>query len=124
MSSISRRCPSMPDALAGNRPGEVTHPEGAKILSDNESFSFETLRIGGFCADGGADVGGALARADAAMAEALRRLSPECRQVLLECHCRGSTVAEAAARLGVSAGTVKSRAHDALHAIRLTLEEV
>jgi RNA polymerase sigma-70 factor, ECF subfamily len=61
---------------------------------------------------------------DAAAAEALRRLSLEHRQVLLECQHRRSSVAEAAARLGVSAETVKSRAHCALRAIRLTLEEL
>ncbi|MDQ1496447.1 MAG: non-heme chloroperoxidase, partial [Actinomycetota bacterium] len=61
---------------------------------------------------------------DAAMAEALRRLSPEHRHVLLECHCRRSSIAEAAVRLGVSPGTVKSRTYYALHALRLALEEL
>jgi RNA polymerase sigma-70 factor (ECF subfamily) len=56
--------------------------------------------------------------------EALRRLSPEHRQVLLECCLRRSLVAETAARLGVSPGTVNSRIHYALHALRLTLDEL
>jgi RNA polymerase sigma-70 factor (ECF subfamily) len=57
------------------------------------------------------------------MAEALRSLSREHREVLLETYYRGRTVAEAAARLGVPVGTVKSRAYYALRALRLHLEE-
>jgi RNA polymerase sigma-70 factor (ECF subfamily) len=44
--------------------------------------------------------------------------------VLLECYFRGSSVAEAAATLGVPPGTVKSRTHYALRALRLALEEM
>jgi DNA-directed RNA polymerase specialized sigma24 family protein len=58
------------------------------------------------------------------MAEALRRLSPEHRQALLECHCRHSSVAAAATCLGISTESVKARTHDALHAVRLTLAEL
>jgi RNA polymerase sigma-70 factor (ECF subfamily) len=58
------------------------------------------------------------------VAAALRTLSPEHREVLLECYFRGSNVAEAAARLGVPAGTVKSRTHYAMRALRLALEEM
>ena len=58
------------------------------------------------------------------VAEALTRLSPEHRAVLLECYYRGLPVAEAAARLGVPEGTVKSRTHYALRALRLALEEM
>ena len=58
------------------------------------------------------------------VAEALTRLSPEHRAVLLECYYRGRPVAEAAARLGVPEGTVKSRTHYALRALRLALEEM
>jgi RNA polymerase sigma-70 factor, ECF subfamily len=65
------------------------------------------------------------ARANSAVvAAALRQLSVEHRQVLLECYYRGSSVAEAAARLGIPAGTVKSRTHYALHALKLALEEM
>ena len=60
----------------------------------------------------------------AVVADALRTLSAEHRQVLLECYYRGSSVAEAASRLGVPPGTVKSRTHYALHALRLALEEI
>lgn len=55
--------------------------------------------------------------------EALRELSLEHREVLLECYFRGSSVAEAAVRLGVAPGTVKSRTHYALHALRQVLQE-
>jgi RNA polymerase sigma-70 factor (ECF subfamily) len=55
---------------------------------------------------------------------ALRTLSPEHRAVLLECYFRGSSVAEAAAALGIPPGTVKSRTHYALRALRLAVEEL
>jgi len=58
------------------------------------------------------------------VAEALARLSPAHREVLLECFYRGRSVAEAAARLGVPPGTVKSRTHYALRSLRLALEEL
>ena len=58
------------------------------------------------------------------VAEALTKLSPEHRSVLLECYYRGRPVAEAATRLGVPEGTVKSRTHYALRALKLALEEM
>jgi RNA polymerase sigma-70 factor, ECF subfamily len=58
------------------------------------------------------------------VADALTRLSPEHRAVLLECYYRGQSVAEAARRLGIPEGTVKSRTHYALRALRLALEEM
>jgi RNA polymerase sigma-70 factor (ECF subfamily) len=44
--------------------------------------------------------------------------------VLVECYYRGRTVGQAATALGVPAGTVKSRTHYALRALRLALEEM
>ena len=41
--------------------------------------------------------------------EAMATLSPDHRAVLLECYYRGRPVADAATRLGVPEGTVKSR---------------
>ena len=58
------------------------------------------------------------------VADALTRLSAEHRAVLVECYYRGLSVAEAARRLGVPEGTVKSRTHYALRALRLALEEM
>ncbi len=58
------------------------------------------------------------------VAEAVTRLSSEHRTVLVECYYRGVSVAEAATRLGVPEGTVKSRTHYALRALRLALEEM
>ncbi len=57
------------------------------------------------------------------VADALRTLSAEHRAVLRECYYRGVSVAEASRRLGVPEGTVKSRTHYALRALRLALEE-
>jgi RNA polymerase sigma-70 factor, ECF subfamily len=58
------------------------------------------------------------------VAEAVTRLSPDHRAVLLECYYGGRSVAEAAERLGIPEGTVKSRTHYALRALRLALEEL
>ena len=54
----------------------------------------------------------------------MQRLSLEHREVLLECYYRGSSVAQAADRLKIPPGTVKSRTHYALHALRLALDEI
>jgi RNA polymerase sigma-70 factor (ECF subfamily) len=56
--------------------------------------------------------------------EALHRLSEPHRQVLVEVHLRGRSVADTAAALGIPAGTVKSRVYYALRALRLVLEEL
>lgn len=58
------------------------------------------------------------------IADAITKLSPEHRSVLLECYYRGRPVSEAAQHLGVPVGTVKSRTHYALRALRLALEEM
>ena len=58
------------------------------------------------------------------VAEALSRLRPEHREVLQALHYEGRTVAEAARVLGIPAGTVKSRSHYALRALRAVLEEM
>jgi RNA polymerase sigma-70 factor, ECF subfamily len=58
------------------------------------------------------------------VAEAVTRLSPDHRAVLVECFYRGRPVSEASRRLGVPEGTVKSRTHYALRALKLALEEM
>ena len=58
------------------------------------------------------------------VAEAITQLSGEHKAVLHECYYRGRSVAEAARRLGIPEGTVKSRTHYALRALRLALEEM
>ena len=50
--------------------------------------------------------------------DALSRLSTEHREVLEQIYLLGSTVAEAAKALGIPPGTVKSRSHYALRALR------
>ncbi|CAN5285556.1 sigma-70 family RNA polymerase sigma factor [soil metagenome] len=56
--------------------------------------------------------------------DALAALSPEHRVVLVECYFHGRSVAEAAGRLGIPPGTVKSRTHYALKALKLALQEM
>ncbi|SOD70691.1 RNA polymerase sigma-70 factor [Jatrophihabitans sp. GAS493] len=67
--------------------------------------------------------------ADAALdrwlvADALDGLSAEHREVIVECYYRGKTAAEVAAATGIPAGTVKSRLHYGLRAMRLVLQEM
>ncbi|MFF5209141.1 sigma-70 family RNA polymerase sigma factor [Streptosporangium sp. NPDC000396] len=56
--------------------------------------------------------------------EALRRLSPEQRHILVEVHLRDRAPAEVAAELRIPSGTVRSRVFYALKALRLVLEEM
>lgn len=56
--------------------------------------------------------------------EALRRIGPEHRTVLVETYYRGRPYAEVAARLGIPEGTARSRAFYGLRALRLVLEEM
>ena len=58
-----------------------------------------------------------------AVADALRDLRPEHRQVLVQTYYLGRSVAEAATELGIPGGTVKSRTFYALKALKLALEE-
>lgn len=58
------------------------------------------------------------------VAEALNRLSAAHREVIVECYYRDLSIAEAAGRLHVPRGTVKSRLHYALRALRLALQEL
>ncbi|TWP36196.1 sigma-70 family RNA polymerase sigma factor [Leekyejoonella antrihumi] len=58
------------------------------------------------------------------VSEALSRLTADHRAVLDLCYYRRYTTGEAAVRLGVPEGTVKSRAHYALRALRLALQEM
>lgn len=58
------------------------------------------------------------------MTEALRRLSAEHREVLVQSYWLGRSVTETSDVLGIPAGTVKSRTYYALRALRLALEEM
>ena len=59
----------------------------------------------------------------AVVVAAMRTLSPDHRDVVLECYFRGSGVADAGRALGIPPGTVKSRLHYALRALRAALED-
>jgi len=56
--------------------------------------------------------------------EALRRLRPEHRTVVVEIYFRGRPSAEVATLLGIPEGTVRSRLFYALKALRLALDEI
>lgn len=56
--------------------------------------------------------------------EALRRLTPDHRAVIVHCYYLGRTTPQAAAVLGIPEGTVKSRLHYGLKALRLALAEL
>jgi RNA polymerase sigma-70 factor (ECF subfamily) len=55
--------------------------------------------------------------------DALRSLSPDQREAVLQTYMRDRTVNEVAASLGVPPGTVKSRVHHAVRALRRALRE-
>lgn len=56
--------------------------------------------------------------------ESLRRLSPDHREVIKALYFDDLTVAEAADRLNVAAGTVKSRSYYAVRALRAVFDEM
>ncbi|MEO9151086.1 MAG: sigma-70 family RNA polymerase sigma factor [Lapillicoccus sp.] len=56
--------------------------------------------------------------------DALARLQPDHRDVVVALYYRRLTVVEAAAALGIPAGTVKSRAHYAVRSLRAILDEM
>ncbi|MCC2313668.1 sigma-70 family RNA polymerase sigma factor [Cellulomonas xiejunii] len=57
------------------------------------------------------------------VADALAALSADHRAVVVGAYYRGRSVAELAAELGIAPGTVKSRLHYALRALRLAMQE-
>lgn len=56
--------------------------------------------------------------------EALTRLTPEHRAALVETYYKARPYAEVAAEMGIPVGTLRSRVHYGLRALRLALEEV
>ncbi len=62
--------------------------------------------------------------AQAVVVDALDRLSPEHRQVIVETQLRGRSYEELSVDCGVPAGTLRSRMFYALKALRVTMEEM
>ncbi|TXI57631.1 sigma-70 family RNA polymerase sigma factor [Mycolicibacter arupensis] len=58
------------------------------------------------------------------IADAMANLSPEHRAVIERSYYRGWTTAQTAHDLGIAEGTVKSRLHYAVRALRLALQEM
>ena len=56
--------------------------------------------------------------------EALRRIRPDHRSVLVETYYRGRTYTDVAVELGIPEGTVRTRAFYGLRSLRLALEEM
>ncbi|MGV9245285.1 sigma-70 family RNA polymerase sigma factor [Streptomyces sp. NPDC003710] len=83
------------------RPAEVGDgvPESARVVADHAERSAAMLDV----------------------REAVKTLTPEHREVLVQVYFRGASVAEAAQALGIPPGTVKSRAYYALRALRRVL---
>lgn len=69
-----------------------------------------------------ADVGGALADREL-LAEALRRLDPEWRALVVMHYYLGMPVPDVAAELGIPLGTAKSRLHRALESMRVVVDD-
>ncbi|MDX2695532.1 sigma-70 family RNA polymerase sigma factor [Streptomyces ipomoeae] len=83
------------------RPAEVGDAvlENARVMADHAERSVATLDV----------------------REAVKTLTPEHREVLVQVYFQGASVAEAAEALGIPPGTVKSRAYYALRALRRVL---
>jgi RNA polymerase sigma-70 factor, ECF subfamily len=58
------------------------------------------------------------------VAQALSQLTPAHREAIVEVHLRGASVVEAARRLSIPPGTVKSRVYYGLRSLRVALEEL
>jgi RNA polymerase sigma-70 factor (ECF subfamily) len=56
--------------------------------------------------------------------EAMNRLTPDHRRVVVDVYYRGRTSAQAAERLGIPEGTVRSRLFYALRALKVALDEL
>jgi RNA polymerase sigma-70 factor (ECF subfamily) len=57
------------------------------------------------------------------LADALEALTPKHRSVIVDCYYRGLTSGQIAAAHGLPVGTVRSRIHYAVRALRLALQE-
>ena len=97
------------------------------IIDDRRSARYRNV-VGSIDEPGGPEqstpdeVDGALDRL--LIGEALAQLSADHRAVIERSYYRGWTTAQIATDLGIAEGTVKSRLHYAVRALRLTLQEL
>ena len=97
------------------------------IIDERRSPRFRNF--GGSLDESGAPEQSAPDEVDAALdrmliADAMAQMSPEHRAVVERSYYRGWTTAQIAADLDIAEGTVKSRLHYAVRALRLTLQEM
>jgi len=100
--TVARRLVIDADRQRNRRPHEVGYPSAAG-------------------ADGLLEEGFEAAQIKDEVIRALRSLTPAQREVILYTHYLGMSVAEVAQKLGIPPGTVKSRTHNALRALRVRL---
>ncbi|HEX7323594.1 MAG TPA: sigma-70 family RNA polymerase sigma factor [Mycobacterium sp.] len=94
------------------------------VIDESRSARFrsETRSLGTPERPGPDEVASALDRM--LISDALLQLSAEHRAVVRRSYCQGWSTAQIAADLGIAEGTVKSRLHYALRALRQTLQEM
>jgi len=97
------------------------------IIDERRSPRFRNF--GGSLDESGAPEQSAPDEVDAALdrmliADAMAQMSPDHRAVVERSYYRGWTTAQIAADLGIAEGTVKSRLHYAMRALRLSLQEM
>ena len=94
------------------------------VIDSARSRRSRPLEVGPALIEVAVQVDGLDAALDAVLlADALAALSAEHRQVLFDAYYRGQTAAQIADARGLPAGTVRSRLHYALRALRLALQE-
>jgi len=101
----------------------------ARNMIIDEQRSPRIRKFGGSLDESGAPERSAPDEVDSALdrmliADAMAQMSPDHRAVVERSYYRGWTTAQIAADLDIAEGTVKSRLHYAVRALRLTLQEM
>jgi RNA polymerase sigma-70 factor, ECF subfamily len=108
--TVARRLVIDANRQRDTRPQEVRYPSAADADRSLEE-GFEA-----------AEEGFEAAHTRDQVVRALRSLTPAQREVILHHHYLSRSVAEVAQELGIPAGTVKSRMHNAIRALRVRLD--